>query len=152
MSNNLKQLEGGRAAFAYQCVKDAQQAFGNDERGQKGQKAYKSYAKKIPMLIKTNGLGATFSFILSKQKNEPEKKEYAYKLLYDKTTEWLNKEDKRYLLAGTEIETEDDDALVARLIKLPSHRYRAVTVEVIALFSWLRRFADGLIDGEDEDQ
>lgn len=148
MSNNLKQLEGGRAAFAYQCVKDAQDAFGNNERGQKGQKAYKSYAKKIPMLIKTNGLGATFSYILSKQKNEPEKKEYAYKLLYDKTTEWLKKEDKRYLLAGTETE---EDELVARLIKLPSHRYRAVTIEVIALFSWLRRFADGLIDGEDEE-
>lgn len=147
MSNNLKQLEGGRAAFAYQCVKEAQQAFGDDERGQKGQKAYKSYAKKIPMLIKTNGLGATFSYILSKRKNEPEKKEYAYKLLYEKTTEWLNKEDKQYLLAGTE-----GGDLVDRLIKLPSHRYRAVTIEVIALFAWLRRFVDGLIEGDDQEE
>lgn len=146
MSNNLKQLEGGRAAFAYQCVKDAKQAFGNDDRGQKGQKAYKSYAKKIPMLIKTNGLGATFSYVLSKQKSEPDKKEYAYKLLHDKTDEWLGKEDKSYLLAGAE-----GDDLISRLISLPSHRYRAVTVEVIALFTWLRRFADGLIDGEDEE-
>jgi len=146
MSNNLKQLEGGRAAFAYQCVKDAQQAFGSNERGLKGQKAYKSYAKKIPMLIKTNGLGATFSYVLSKQKAESDKKEYAYKLLHDKTAEWLGKEDKSYLLAGAE-----GDDLISRLISLPSHRYRAVTVEVIALFTWLRRFADGLIDGEDED-
>ena len=33
-----------------------------------------------------------------------------------------------------------------------SNEYRAITNEVMALFTWLRRFAEGLIEGEEETQ
>ncbi|HBK54138.1 MAG TPA: type III-B CRISPR module-associated protein Cmr5, partial [Syntrophomonas wolfei] len=42
--------------------------------------------------------------------------------------------------------------LVKCLISLPSVEYRTATVEVLALFNWLRRFAEGLIEGVVEDE
>jgi len=55
----VKDLEKERAIFAYQCVEKA-----NSDKGLKDD--YKSYVKKIPTMILTNGLGATFAFIYSK--------------------------------------------------------------------------------------
>lgn len=102
-------------------------------------KDYKSYVKKTPMLIKNNGLGATFAFIKSKAKdNNP------YELLFRQTGDWL----KNCNQICIDFSMESD--LVAWIISLPSTDYRAVTVEVLAFFNWLKRFADGLIEGEDE--
>jgi CRISPR-associated protein Cmr5 len=103
-------------------------------------KEYKAYAKKIPMLIKTNGLGATYAFIKSKGKNEGT----PYDLLYNQTHKWLQMSQCPF------IALTDKDDLVEKIIGLPSNEYRAVTNEVISLFTWLRRFAEGLIEGEDE--
>jgi len=91
---------------------------------------YKSYAKKIPMLIKTNGLGATFAFMKSKGGT--------YQLLYNQTFQWL-KENPLFE------DFKDGDELVEILINMDSSKYRAATVEVLALFAWIRRFAEGLI-------
>lgn len=102
-------------------------------------KEYKSYVKKIPMLIKTNGLGATFAFVLSKaEKGNP------YYLIYEQTTAWL-KADQKKLLALTA-----NRDLINTIITLDSSQYRAVTNEVLAFLNWLKRFADGLIEGEAE--
>ena len=49
-------LEQGRAAYAYNAAKDGKNKLGNKDS------EYKSYVKKLPMLIKTNGLGAAMSF------------------------------------------------------------------------------------------
>ena len=91
------------------------------------------------MLIKTNGLGATLSFVKAKgSKNE------AYQLLYQQMAEW-------FMRQGNDlIELAKDDDLVERVIGLNSPAYRVVTREVLALFSYLRRFAEGLIEGEAE--
>jgi len=40
--------------------------------------------------------------------------------------------------------------LTDKIIHLKSPEYRAVTNEVLALFNWLKRFADGMIEGEEE--
>jgi len=131
-TDSLKGIETGRAEFAYRMVLEAKTALGDNER------KYKSYVKKIPMLIKTNGLGATFAFIFSK------KKEGAYRKIYEQTALWLHSDKKQLLNIGP----EDDLAKV--LVALESAQYRAATVEVLSLFMWLRRFAEGLIEGEDE--
>ena len=91
------------------------------------------------MLIKTNGLGATLAFIKAKgSKNE------AYQLLYDQTAEWFMRQGKDL------IELVRDDDLVEKIVGLNSTAYRVATREVLALFFWLRRFAEGLIEGEAE--
>lgn len=139
MDNNtttIKGLEQGRAKFAYECA-----AKGSEIEKKK---EYKSYVRKIPMLIKTNGLGSTFAFIKSKSTNDQTKAGYAYSLIYKQTKEWLKRDDKKLLDIG-----EDDD-LVDRIISLDSVEYRAVTIEVLAFFNWLKRFAEGLIEEEEK--
>lgn len=153
-------LEQGRAAFAYECAiqgKDCHEKIKQfkilevEEYYKDSQ--YKSYVRKIPMYIKTNGLGNTFAFILSKQKKYDKKKKKAagekenpknaYDLIYAQVSKWLKNNDKKYLLDGKE-----NEDLVKIFIQLDSAKYRAVTVEVLALFNWLRRFSDGLIVDE----
>ncbi|MEM7375382.1 MAG: type III-B CRISPR module-associated protein Cmr5 [Bacteroidota bacterium] len=136
----IRHLEGGRAACAYEYALAANQLDSSIA------KAYKSYVKKIPMLIKTNGLGATFAFVLSKSNENPKKKDYAYTLIHQQTWDWLQQGHKRYLL-----DNKKGADLPSVLIQLHSANYRAVTVEVLSLFSWLRRFAEGLIEGEAEE-
>jgi CRISPR-associated protein Cmr5 len=79
---NMKKLENGRAEFAYKCVKEANKP---DSNYRKKQSDYKSYVKKVPVLIQTNGLGNTLAYMLSKGK--------AYKLIYQHLTNWLSKEE-----------------------------------------------------------
>lgn len=135
----IKGLEQGRAKFAYDCALKA-------SRIDKRSKEYKSYVKKVPMLIKTNGLGATFAFIKSKTKTDTGKAGYAYQLIYDQTAQWLRKDEKKLL------DLKEDDDLVEKLILLNSAEYRAITNEVLAFFKWLSRFADGMIEGDAENE
>jgi len=136
--SNIRKLEQGRAAEAYEFARGGA-SLDKDRR-----KEYKSYAKNIPMLIKTNGLGATLAFVKAKagSKNTSEN---AYALLYNQINRWLNSEQNQYLFINGK-ESEDD--LVEKIIRLDSPKYRAATREVLALFTWVRRFAEGLIEGE----
>ena len=106
-------LEQGRAKHAFEKAKRA----GDKEK-------FASYAKKLPMMIKTNGLGASMAF--AKAKNEK-----AWKELFQAIEEWLK--EKSYV----------QEALLEELVKTDSAQYRILTSEVIAYLSWLRRFAEG---------
>jgi CRISPR-associated protein Cmr5 len=164
MAKTIQGIEQGRADFAYQCAVDGKniatlrQLSEYDNQWFKDDK-YKSYVKSLPMMIKTNGLGATIAFVFSKKAKEKEiervkyqpgtqrNPKNAYDLIYAHINHWLHTEGNIYLL--------DDKAhleLSLSIIELNSGQYRAVTNEVLALFNWLRRFAEGLIDGEDENQ
>lgn len=135
MSNEIGTITGieqGRAKFAYDCV--------NEVKKESYDKKYKPYVKKIPMLIKTNGLGATFAYINSKN-------DKAYNRIYNETEKWLLDKDTKKLIPKEYIKDENGrkKELIDILISLPSSTYRAVTIEVLALFNWLKRFVDGLI-------
>lgn len=147
MPSTLRGIEQGRADYAFQCAKVGEGL----NRPKKVDKAYKAYAKKLPMLIKSNGLGATFAFIFSKKKNETEKKDYAYWKIYEQIDHWL-REEKSSVFSFIPKRDANNRAieLADALILLNSNEYRTVTNEVIALFTWLRRFAEGLIEGEDD--
>ena len=139
--NNTTQrmtLEQGRAAFAYEC------AVAGEKLDKK--KEYKSYVRKLPMLIKTNGLGAAIAFALAKGSKEgkPDDLRNAWGLLYVQIEKWL-REDQKGLLDLQKI------GLMEALAQAESSVYRAVTVEVLALLSWIKRFAEALIDGEPQD-
>jgi len=125
MENRIINQEKDRAIFAFACVEDANQ---ND----KIKKDYKSYVRKIPMMILNNGLGATIAFIYSKKKEEN-----AYALIDRQILKWFKLDEK-----------ED---LVQWIINKNSQEYRAVTNEVLTLFSWLKRFAEGMIEEDKED-
>lgn len=125
----MNKLENGRADFAYKCAEEG------SELDKKTRKEYKSHVKKIPMLIKTNGLGATFAFIFSKKKNGN-----AYELIYKQVSEWFKKDENPFKFEFKDFTKE--------LCEMDSQQYRAITTETLALFTWLRRFAEGLIEGE----
>lgn len=106
-------LEQGRAQHAFEKAKSASD-----------KEKFASYAKKLPMMIKTNGLGASMAF--AKAKNEK-----AWKQLFHAIEGWLQKKD--YI----------KDDLLEEIVKTDSAHYRILTSEVIAYLSWLRRFAEG---------
>ena len=128
----IKGIEEGRAKFAYECVLSI-------EKDKK--KEYKSYVKKIPMLIKANGLGETFAFMLSK--------EGTYEFIGEQVLKWLQNDEKEILSDAKEIENFKE--LVKKIVSLSSSEYRALTIEILAFFNWLRRFAEGLIEEEEND-
>lgn len=108
------------------------------ENYEKYGKEYKAYVKKTPMMVKTSGLGATLAFIMSKKKDGN-----AWALIYNQVDNWLKTSDNHYLI------DDKNGELSEIIIQLESDKYRAVTNEVLALFNWLRRFAEGLIEGDD---
>lgn len=127
-------LEQGRAAFAYAYASEGNKLDKNKE--------YKSYVKKMPMLIKTNGLGAAVAFAFAKgSKNGIPDKKNPWGLLYTQMEEWLKEDGKRLLQFDTH-------QLAKKLTEINSTEYRMVTIEILALLNWLKRFADALIDGE----
>jgi len=126
----INKLEQGRAEFAYNCALEGSK--------QEYKIEYKQYVKKLPMMIKNNGLGASIAFIYSKQ-NGKSKQNKAYKLIYKQLTDWLSR-----------IWDFDKSKELANFITgLTSEQYRLYTLEIIGFLTWLRRFADGLIEGEE---
>ena len=117
-------LERGRAAFAYKQVSSYLKG-----KSEKQQKNYRSYLKKLPAMIKTNGLGQTFAFYSSEKG--------AYRDIYEQIGQWLKKEHKDLF---------DEKTVVESIISMNSSDYRMITTEVIALTNWMRRFVDGLIN------
>ena len=123
----LKTIEQGRAKYAFEKVKGISDNTGDGSK--KLKENYKSAAKKLPVLIKTNGLGQTLAFLKSKGG--------AHDKLYEHIGSWLQTEDTKQLV--------EEGELVEQIINLESQTYRQVTVETLALLNWLRRFVDGLM-------
>jgi CRISPR-associated protein Cmr5 len=135
-NSSIKKLEQARAKFAFDKAKTMA------DIGGKKAKEYKAYAKKLPMMIKSNGLGASLSFALSKSKNK-EGQLTPWGTLYADLNSWLRQPHKVWLLGDN-----SPNDLSQAAINLPSQQYRALTVEALAFLNWLRRFAEGLIEGD----
>lgn len=126
-TDSIKGIEQGRAIFAYQCAEKASTKTYSEK--------YKSYVSKVPIYIKTNGLGQTLAFIKSKEDN-------AWDLIYNQIKEWL--------VSKNLINNNDD--LVKQIVECESFEYRQLTNEVTSFSTWLRRFADGLIAEQPKEQ
>jgi CRISPR-associated protein Cmr5 len=142
MKNKIRNQDKLRAVFSYQCV----QCFVN-ENSDENQKKYRAYIRNIPSMILNNGLGSTITFIFSKNKED------VYNRLGADIYNWLNKEQNSYLINLDKKEKLEEklQELTTKIICLNSSEYRAVTNELLSLFSWLKRFADGMIEGDEED-
>lgn len=120
--SNKRTLEQKRASFAFRSAEEG--------KNSKKPSEYKSYVKKVPMLIKNNGLGATFAFI--------KEKGGTYNVIYKHTEEWIFQNEL--------FDLSESNSLREFILACDSNEYRALTKEVLAYFSWLRRFAGGLIN------
>jgi len=135
-------LEKQRAIFAFERVKEYR-----DNNDDEKQKKLKGYIRNTPTKILTNGLASTLAFMFSKQ-NKSYGDVYIYiaeNIIFD----WLRKEQNQHLINLEKNPDSKIEELIKEVINQNSQEYRAVTNEVLALFNWLKRFADGMIEGED---
>ena len=130
----INKLERGRAEFAYRCVQEAISRLNSKK------KEYKSYTKKIPQMILSNGLGQTIAFIKAKKSSSP------YELIYDQLTKYIKSESTSRIQMPP-----DKDDLLEWVISCESINYKYITQEVLAFFNWLRRLAEGLIEDEESE-
>jgi CRISPR-associated protein Cmr5 len=103
-------------------------------------KNYRSYIKNIPTMILSNGLGQTLAFIKSKSE-----KGNAYELIYEQLTEYMRSPYTTRMQMP-----EDKKELIDWVISCDSEKYRYITQEILAFLNWLKRFAEGLIEEEEE--
>lgn len=127
----IKGIEQGRANFAYTCANQVPKEL---------KESYRSHVKSFPMLVKTNGLGAALAFLFSKR----DKEQGVYKMVGNSIVDWLKK-DEQYKNYGLG-KLSDLKSLTEGVVGINSPEYRALTIEVLAFFNWLTRFAEGLIE------
>jgi CRISPR-associated protein Cmr5 len=109
------------AVIAYQC---AEAAIGIG-------KEYKNHAKSLPLMIRTNGLGATLAYLESKDEKH-------FMELLKNIVDFLKK--KKHIEIAEEITSE-------MISNRNSSEIKELTKEVLGFLAWLRRFAAGLIPG-----
>lgn len=117
-------LEQGRAAYAYEQVRDFMSS-----KPKTVSKEYRSYLKKMPAMVQMNGLGETLAFYYAKDETHRD--------IYFQVIRWLQRKYGKQLLGNNESE-----ALHA-ILRMDSPDYRVMSMEVVALVNWMRRFADG---------
>jgi CRISPR-associated protein Cmr5 len=120
-----QKLEQGRADFAF---KRATAGYNSNR------KEYAAAVKKLPMMIKSNGLGATIAFMFSKGKT-------LGTVLKD-IDDWVNNDGN--LKTQLILKNTEGNTFVQQILNLNSQEYRIVTMEVLAFLNWLRRFAEGI--------
>lgn len=117
---------------------------------------YKSLVKKMPMLIQKNGLINTILYNYSKSKSKEHERvlsdmidwvvsSNSIKLYFadnQKYNDLKNKQDKD---AFIELVSE----FIELVSELDNNKYRFLTKELISLFGWLKRIADGMIASDD---
>lgn len=136
MQSRIRKIEENRASEAFKCISERINCENIDKDKLK---EYKSYIKKLPMLVKVNGLGSALAFVYSKKI-----KKDSYGWLYDDIKGWLTM--SPYLFY---INNKFKGELVENIINLDSQDYKAVTKEVLAFLNWLKRFAEGSIEGDE---
>ena len=128
---SLKSLNLERAGFVYEKIAE----FKENNQEKEIQDNFKSYAKNIPAYIKQNGLLATYAFIETKC-DKKKKESISYIALYDITLKWLQSNNYKK-------EFKNKTNISQCLMNLSSDKYKAVEMEILNLFSWIRRFAEG---------
>jgi len=101
---------------------------------------YKSYSKKMPTMILSNGLGQTLAFTLSKKKEGN-----AWEFLYAHITAYLKSK------AVSRINMpEGEPDLCKWVVSRDSSEYRYITKEILSFLHWLQRFTQGKVEDSDE--
>ncbi len=155
----VNKLEKGRAEFAYKCAEEGKKIIRKtqiDGEWYEDDK-YNSYIKKISSMILSSGLGQTLAFVISKRQKQkkkdretynpgtPENPKNAYDLIYKQLTEYMKSENTTRIRMP-----QEQNNLIEWVISCDSLTYRYITQEILALLTWLKRFAEGLIEEEGE--
>lgn len=132
-----RSLEQERAAHAWDRVREVR------DDGASWAKEYGHLARSAPADIQANGLGQSLAFWRAKGYDKGEPKDNGrnahYQLLQD-VSDWLRKQ----------LKLGSDRDLVEWVAKDASTAdYRRATTEAIAYLTWLKRFAEADLGGDD---
>lgn len=126
-----RSIEKERMSFAFNFVRDSKNGISDKTKAKK----FEAYVQKMPAFIMTNGLGNTLAYLSTQTDDQ-------WKNVRKVICEWLKQVDnplkERLELTNGELE---DVLEVMKDSRFHDREYRAVTVETLALFNWLRRFA-----------
>ncbi|OIN65734.1 type III-B CRISPR module-associated protein Cmr5 [Exiguobacterium sp. KRL4] len=121
--NTLHSIDQLRAGFSYDAIQIAKESSAK-------QSEVKSYIKKMPLLIKTNGLAQTLAFYRAKGTGSK-----SYQIVYEMLSTWFRAETPFKMMTT-------EDGFLEQVIRLDTRQYMLLTDETILLLNWLRRFAD----------
>ncbi|MFD7522659.1 type III-B CRISPR module-associated protein Cmr5 [Paenibacillus chitinolyticus] len=128
-----RQMDNERAAYAYDRVKTFCEDPSNKQ--EKTLKEFRSLARSLPSMIQINGFGAAIAFLYAKKKG------LAHNELYMMIFCWLKQqgivdEDSREFMEVITVQSRDG--------------YKRMTWETMGLLSWIKRFAEGMIEVEQQ--
>jgi CRISPR-associated protein Cmr5 len=113
----------------------------NTLRGEKGgntwRKEYGSLARKVPMLVLTNGLGQTLAFLRAKGKDDASDE---HNVLFRHLSAWT---------MGQVASSASNQNLLDWVLNNDSAAYRRATTEALAYLMWLKRFAEAELPTEE---
>ena len=132
MTSLQKTLDQQRANQAWEDIQ------GVTNRAEDFRKKYGSQARKVPMLVLTNGLGQTLAFLHSKGKDDQSDE---HTVLCRHLSAWT--------MSQVAPNAKDAD-LLQWLLKNDSAAYRRGTTEALAYLVWLKRFAEAKLPTEEE--
>jgi len=123
--NKRKSIERQRMQFAFDQSKNAKDA-----------KKYEAYVQKVPAFIMTNGLGNTIAYISTQT-------DANWKKVGQNICNWLLEVENPF---KEPLSNKNGDDKIKNLLEVLKENendteYKSVTIEVLALFNWLRRFA-----------
>lgn len=105
---------------------------------------YATHVRKLPSRLQTNGLGQALAFLFAKSKVDRKKGETGAARLLAHLGERL----------ATTLERQPQDlrdprAIMEAIVKMSPDQYRRCTHELLTTSEWLKRFADGLFEKDD---
>ena len=122
MNNSQPTLDQRRAQHAWQAVEEAKTLGDNPK------KDFAREAKRLPVRIKTSGLGQSLAFLRAK----------GHKKLLVKLGDWLLTE--RQLASAPE--NLDESSLIETIINGNADLLRRATEETLLYLQWLTRFSE----------
>jgi CRISPR-associated protein Cmr5 len=112
-------------------------ALRSDKGGTDWRKGYGSLARKVPMLVLTNGLGQTLAFLRSKGKDDQSDE---HNVLFRHLSAWT---------LGQVASNAGNQTLLDWVVNNDSTAYRRATTEALASLTWLKRFAEAELPTEE---
>lgn len=98
---------------------------------------YASYVKKLPMLIKNNGMIPTLTFILAKSNGNSEEA-CAYNKIGEQLVDFLKP-------IINDSDCDNLEQIIIKMIELDSNQNRYILMEIMSLLKWMKRIVEGLI-------
>ena len=135
---SFKLLEQARAEFA---LKQIQAAIDRPEQGGYKHSQVKSFSRRFPSMVQTNGFGQAVAFFYAKRNDYP-----AYGVIYQLVEDWLCQSEKVY----AEFANAMSPKLLNAITQSDQRTYRQATAETQALMIWVKKFAEGLILKDEE--